>query len=85
MAVITVTPHGILRTEVTPFFQQARAALIAAGHRKTAWIDYFVGMRGLEYVFVHIKKSRIVVEGQHGFLFSTVKIQRVVDYLANKG
>jgi hypothetical protein len=78
-----MTAEGILRSNTggTPFFQQARDALIKAGFNTTTWVDYVTGTKGVELFFVTIKKNKIVVDGTNGFLFSTTKLQRVVDLL----
>ena len=84
MAVIALTPEGIVRSNVqmTPFFTQARAALLEGGYHSTSWVDYLSGGVGPNQFFATIKKDKIMVENiDRGFLFTTIKVQKVIDLL----
>lgn len=84
MAIVKFTKDGIERANVnrSEFFNATRETLVKAGFEETVWVDYLVGRKEDKTFFVTIKKSRIFVEDSGGFLFSTIKVQRVVDLLA---
>ena len=84
MAVITMTSDGIVREGVsrTEFFTASRAALIEGGFETTSWVDYLIGHGENMYVFVTIKKDKLLVS----FLpfrrgIATKKVQKVLDLL----
>lgn len=87
MAIITMTPDGVQRANVkrTPFFQEARAALLGAGFQPTTWVDYLSGkIAGGRQVFVTIHASRVVVTEDGRFMFSSKKIQRITDLMTRE-
>ena len=70
MAIIQLFADGIMRgtVERTPFFDQARAELLAAGFKPTAWVDYVVKHGSDNQVcFVTIRKDRLafIVANKH--------------------
>lgn len=85
MAIVTFTPDGVAKANVTQpeFFNQARAALIGAGYSNTTWADRLSYNSASDTVFVDIKRDRLVVTSiKRGFLFSTVKVQRAIELIA---
>ena len=83
MSIIQLTSDGILRGGVvrTAFFNEARTALINAGFKPTSWVDYLIAEKNDNMFYVSIKKSKLYVEGRSGFLFTTSKIERVLDLI----
>ena len=84
MALITMTPEGVQRANVkrTPFFQEARAALIGAGFQPTTWVDYLSGKTASgRKIFITIHSSRVVVTESGRFMFSSKRIQRIIDLM----
>lgn len=81
MSTIQLTADGIMRKGVvrTAFFNEARTALLTAGFTPTCWIDYLTIEKNGAKFYVTIKKARLYVEGVNGFLFTTGKINRVLD------
>ena len=83
MSVVTMNGRGIARKGVAvgeAFFEEARSRLLDAGFQATTWVDYVTYP---PHYYVDVKKDKLIVKGQNGHIFTTKKIQRVVDLCAH--